>query len=353
MNTTCLFHCIAAPGIKIAEEAADIIALELKMGSKIRLSAACVSSTAGKSILYDCLTISLTSPFSHSAVRPMISVPQNGELLMNIYRRCFSFSSRKFPPFCSSMGIAADPPSVRGVEVAVVVVYQAELLVVELAAPAEGLGDVTGSRYSSVWRVSIGSADVARRPEHLADVLGQIPAVTIPRAVFLNRERARRRPLRRIPSNEPEAGMSIAGQIATSDLEIPPVDVPGGAASLRRPPSPSSCSGAPCNRRSTRRHRSRVYSRRQFRAAVVRERVLPRSSLPRRLPRQRPSQRIISAVPDPPVLSFLHAVSAHDDAVLRHVPRVRARFHGAPFRVPHIAYDRLRRHHHPIPSASV
>ena len=91
--------------------------------------------------------------------------------------------------------------------------------------PLEGLGDVTGSSDSAEGRVGIRRSDVAGRSEDFADVFREVVAVGEPRAVFLNRERTRRRRLRRIPSRQPQVRLPGARHIDRRDLKIPAIDV--------------------------------------------------------------------------------------------------------------------------------
>ena len=71
-----------------------------------------------------------------------------------------------------------------------------ELGIVVLRGPLEGLGDVAGFRYVPERSVGIRRADVAGGTEDFADIFGDVVAVGEPGAVFLNRERTRRRRLR-------------------------------------------------------------------------------------------------------------------------------------------------------------
>ena len=84
---------------------------------------------------------------------------------------------------------------------AVVVVNEVEFGVVMLRGPLEGLGDVAGSGYVPERSVGIRRADVAGGAEDFADVFRDVVAVGEPGAVFLDRERTRRRRLRRIPGD--------------------------------------------------------------------------------------------------------------------------------------------------------
>ena len=95
---------------------------------------------------------------------------------------------------------------------AVVVVDQAEFGVVELAGPLYGLLYISVCRYLAVGRVGIGRAEIASGAVHFADVLGEVPAVGEPGAVFLDGQRARGDILRGIPGNEPQAGVSGSGE---------------------------------------------------------------------------------------------------------------------------------------------
>ena len=108
---------------------------------------------------------------------------------------------------------------------AVVVVDQCGFRVVVFGRPLERLGNVSGSGDRAERRVTVARADVAGGPEDFADVFRDVAAVGVPRAVFLDRERARRRRLRRIPGHEPKGGVPGARQIHARDLQIPAIDV--------------------------------------------------------------------------------------------------------------------------------
>ena len=74
-------------------------------------------------------------------------------------------------------GVAGKPAAVgRGV-VAVVVVDQVELGVVELRRPLERLRNVARRRDRAEGRVVVARADVAGGPENLADVFRDVAAV--------------------------------------------------------------------------------------------------------------------------------------------------------------------------------
>ena len=66
----------------------------------------------------------------------------------------------------------------------------AQLCIVELAAPLDGLGDGTGGRYFAERGVGVGGVDVAVGAEDLAYVLGEVKAVGTPGAVLLDGQRA-------------------------------------------------------------------------------------------------------------------------------------------------------------------
>ena len=80
----------------------------------------------------------------------------------------------------------------EGRVVAVIVVNEVELGIVIFRRPLEGLRDVAGSGDRAERGIGIRRADVAGRPEDLADVFREVVAVGEPRPVFLNRERTRR-----------------------------------------------------------------------------------------------------------------------------------------------------------------
>ena len=66
----------------------------------------------------------------------------------------------------------------------VVVVDETEFGVVVLAGPLDGLGDISVCCDFSIGGVGVGGAEVAGGAEYFADVLGEVPAVGEPGAVF-------------------------------------------------------------------------------------------------------------------------------------------------------------------------
>ena len=108
---------------------------------------------------------------------------------------------------------------------AVVVVDEGELGVVVLATPLDGLGDIAICCDFSVGGVGVGGAEVAVLAEDFADVLGEIPAVGVPGAVFADGQGARGSRLSRIPGEQPQAGVAGAGEVATCELQVTAVDV--------------------------------------------------------------------------------------------------------------------------------
>ena len=56
----------------------------------------------------------------------------------------------------------------------VIIIHHAQLCVMELAAPLDGLGDGTGGRYFAERGVGIGGVDVAVGAEHFAHVLAEV-----------------------------------------------------------------------------------------------------------------------------------------------------------------------------------
>ena len=81
----------------------------------------------------------------------------------------------------------------------VIIIHHAQLRVVELAAPLDGLSDGTGGRYFTERGVSVGGVDVAVGAEDFAYVLGEVEAVGAPSAVLLDGQRARGYRLRGVP----------------------------------------------------------------------------------------------------------------------------------------------------------
>ena len=122
-------------------------------------------------------------------------------------------------------GVAGEEAAEVGGVVAEVVVDEVEFGVVVLRGPLEGLGDVAGFRYVPEGSVGIRRADIAGGAEDFADIFGDVVAVGEPRAVFLNRERTRRRRLRRIPGDEPQRRMTGTRAIHAGNLQISAINV--------------------------------------------------------------------------------------------------------------------------------
>ena len=108
---------------------------------------------------------------------------------------------------------------------AVVVVNEIEFRVVNFGRPLEGLGDVAGSGDRAEGRVGVRRSDVAGGAEDFADVFREVVAVGEPVAVLLDRERARRGRLRRIPGDEPQSRMRRTRQIKRRNLQIAAINV--------------------------------------------------------------------------------------------------------------------------------
>ena len=53
-----------------------------------------------------------------------------------------------------------------------------------------------------------------------ADILCEVPTVGVPGGVFLDGQRMSSYRLRRIPGEEPQAGMITASEVAASNLEV-------------------------------------------------------------------------------------------------------------------------------------
>ena len=102
--------------------------------------------------------------------------------------------------------------------VAIIVINHAQLFVVELAAPLDGLGDGTGGRYFAERSVGVGGVDVAVGAEDFAYVLGEVEAVGAPGAVLLDGQRAGCYRLRGVPQQQPHHRMVTAGEVDAGDL---------------------------------------------------------------------------------------------------------------------------------------
>lgn len=100
----------------------------------------------------------------------------------------------------------------------IVIIHQPQHGIVELTAPLEGLNHITVCCYCSVGGIGVEGTDVAGGIIYLADVLREIPAVGVPRAIFLNGERSGGCCLRRIPEDVPHKRCVYASEVTTSDL---------------------------------------------------------------------------------------------------------------------------------------
>ena len=74
-------------------------------------------------------------------------------------------------------------------------------------------------------RICIAGSDITGGPKYFADVLGEIPAVGVPGAVFAYSKGARCDGLGGVPSEKPERRMGGTGEVATGNLQIAAVDV--------------------------------------------------------------------------------------------------------------------------------
>ncbi len=106
-----------------------------------------------------------------------------------------------------------------------VVVYKPQFTIIELAAPLNGLGDTTLCGDRAIGRVAVGGEDGAFRAEELTNVLRQIPAVAVPRAVHLDSQRAGGNRLRGIPGDVPEARVGYRLEVKAGNLQVASVDV--------------------------------------------------------------------------------------------------------------------------------
>ena len=107
----------------------------------------------------------------------------------------------------------------------IVVVGETELGIVELAAPLEGLCDVSVGGHFTIGGIGVGGGEVAVGGEELADVLCEIPAVGVPRAIFLDGKRAGGDGLGRSPEEVPEVGGAFGCQVTGGDLDVASVEV--------------------------------------------------------------------------------------------------------------------------------
>ena len=99
-------------------------------------------------------------------------------------------------PFSRYLYVSAHPSTHHRVIVAVVVVDEAELGVIELAGPLDGLFDTASRRtvgalaWQAIGGVGVAGAKGTVVAVYFANVLRQIPAVGEPGAVLLERQRA-------------------------------------------------------------------------------------------------------------------------------------------------------------------
>ena len=82
-----------------------------------------------------------------------------------------------------------------------------------------------GGSHGAEGRVGVGGGDSTFCGVELADVLGEIPAVCVPRAVDSDSQRASGYGLGGVPRHEPHDRMMAAGEVDTGDLQIAAVDV--------------------------------------------------------------------------------------------------------------------------------
>ena len=81
-------------------------------------------------------------------------------------------------------------------------------------------------------RVGIGGGDVAGGAVELADVLGEVPTVCMPSAADLDSQRASSDGLRRVPGEQPRAGVMTTGEVNAGDLQGIPCKYNAGGTSL-------------------------------------------------------------------------------------------------------------------------
>ena len=83
---------------------------------------------------------------------------------------------------CLVYCISPNPSSIYRIIMAVVVVDEGQLGVIELAAPLDGLGGVAGGGDGAVGGVGVRGSNVTGGSEYLAHVLGEVKAVCVPAA---------------------------------------------------------------------------------------------------------------------------------------------------------------------------
>ena len=86
--------------------------------------------------------------------------------------------------------VSPRPAAVGGVVVAEVVVDEAEVGVVDFAAPLDGLVYLTLSGNGAVGGVGVGGGELSFCGVEFADVFGEVPAIGVPGACLLDGQRA-------------------------------------------------------------------------------------------------------------------------------------------------------------------
>ena len=85
--------------------------------------------------------------------------------------------------------------------------------------------NITGAGDFTIGGIGIGGGDVTGGTEDFAHVLGEVKAVGVPSAVFLDGKRAGGDGFGGIPGDEPKTRVVTAGEVDAGDLQVPTVQV--------------------------------------------------------------------------------------------------------------------------------
>ena len=116
------------------------------------------------------------------------------------------------------LNISLYPPAIHGIIISPIIIHQPQFAIPHLAAPLDGLGNVTGGSYLTEGGIGVGGGDITVGAVELADVLGEVPAIGVPGAVKLDSQRAGGDRLTRL---HPIAGSPLAGQTCFAVCPIP------------------------------------------------------------------------------------------------------------------------------------
>ncbi len=106
-----------------------------------------------------------------------------------------------------------------------IIIHQPKFAIPHLTAPLDGLSNVAGGGRLPEGRIGVGGTRITGRTEDFTDVLGEVPTVREPRAVFADGKGASGNGLGGIPGYEPESRLVAAGEVDTGDLQVATIDV--------------------------------------------------------------------------------------------------------------------------------